>query len=434
MKKQILLSLFSIMHLCGYSQQADLANSPVVDTLKFLTSNYKFQEALEYIERQEPTRSMLIEKALCYKSLGDNNKSCAVLLGLAQEYPKDIYILNELASSFQAIGKWKAGEQCYDRLIEIDSTNVYFKIKKGDMLYNQGEYDKAIDTYTQIYLENRTPSILKQLGRSYEAEDMIDSAQLYYSKAREHDLTDSQAAILYANISLKQKDIPTALHVCETYLERDSTNNQLNRIHALAYYMMDEYKTAASLFEKCVSEGDETLLVNRNLGFCYYSLEDPRSYDFLNKAYVQDTTNNSVLYRLAAVCNDLKKSEEAINHYSTLLNRVIPKHSSLYLYYRGLATAYADNEEYEKAIERYKKAIGYGSENQQALMRIAIAELYDYNLKDQDNALIYYKLYQADLQRYIDKLKDAEVVNPNQINDAERRLRALNQYIEYIDE
>ncbi|MEN9917669.1 MAG: hypothetical protein RL662_105 [Bacteroidota bacterium] len=434
MKKQILLLLFLILHLYGYSQERNSASSSVVDTLKYLTTNYQFQKALEYIERQKPTRSLLIEKILCYKALGENNKAGEVLLSLAQQYPKDIYILNELALSFQATGKWKAGEQCYDQLIEIDSTNIYYKIKKGNLLYNQTRYNEAIDVYKEIYINNGTPSILKQLGRSYESINMNDSARVYYSKAWEYDPSDSQTAILYGNFSIRRKDVSTALEVCETFLAQDSTNSQINFLHAFAYYIKDDYEAAAALFEKCIAGGDSTLLVNRSLGLSYFSLKDSRAYRSLNKAYAEDTTNISVLYSLATVCNDLEKSEEAIKYYSTLVDRIISEQAHLYLYYRGLAIAYTNEEEYKKAISNYKEAINYGSENQQSLMRHTIANLYDYKLKDNDNALKYYKLYKIDLQKFIEKLKESEDINLNDVKDAERRLKALDQYIEYMED
>lgn len=432
MKKQILLSLFLLLFSHSYSQKNNLESTSAIDTLKYLTSHYQYHKAIEYIEKQEPTRNILTEKARCYKSMGDYNKSAMILSDLAEQYPRDIHILNELALSYQAIKRWEEGEKCYDLLMELDSTNVYFRTKRGDMLYNQSKYKQAIDTYMQLYIETPTPALSKQIGRCYEAINKKDSARLYYNKAWEHDFSDSQAAVLYTNFSLKHKDILTALDVCRTYTKQDSMNFQMNRLHALTYYVLESYTSAASLFEKCLLEGDSTLIVNQSLGLCYFSLKDPKAYEVLHRAYEQDSTNNSVLYGLASVCNDLKKTKEAINYFSILLDRVMPKHNILFLYYRGLATAYANNEEYKAAIAQYKEALHYGTKNQQSLMQIAIAELYDLNLNDKKNALKYYKLFQIDLEKFITQLKEEKVIDFNQLKDAEHRLKALNEYMKQL--
>lgn len=434
MKKYLSLFFSLLFSLFAYSQQNKINNTSVADTLKSLTSSYQFQKALEYIEKQKPNRNLLIEKALCYKALSNYTKSCNVFFDLSNQFPQDVYILNELASSYQIFSNWQEAETCYNRLIEIDSTNIYFKIKKGDMMFHQKKYDKAIDSYRNIYTTYAIPSVLSLLGNSYEAANMLDSARLTYREAWEYNITDSQAAASYINISLKMKQNPVALYVCEKFIEQDTTNHQINRLHAFTYYMMDDYETAASLFEDCVANNDSSLLVNRSLGFSYYLLGDPRSFSYLEKAYAQDTTNNNVLYALAVVCNDNIKSEEAINYYTKLLDRVIPKSGQLYLYYRGLGTAYSDNEVYDKSILNYQKAIGYASENQQSHLLYSIANLYDYKLKDNENALKYYKLYRNNLQTYVTKLKNIPDAESEDVDEAEKKLEALDELILSMNE
>lgn len=435
MKKILFIVILATFYTTIRSQTTDSLKTTVTDSINLYIINYEYQKALQLIDKQEPSRELLLRKSSCYKALNNYNQSCQTLIRLSIEYPNDKYILSELASAYQTLNNWNSAMECYDNLITIDSTNAYFKIKKADMLFNQDKYVEAKNLYSSIYQNYNMPSVLKQLGRCYENMKITDSAQIAYKKAWEYDFTDTQALSGYANTCFKTGEFHLAINACETYIEKDSTNKQINCLQALGYYVNDDYETASQLFAKCREKGDSSLIVNRSLGMCYYLLKDSMANKYLDLAFAQDTTNNNVLYCLAITCNDLSKPEQAITYFTKLLDRVIPKQSALYLNYRGLAIAYNENREYNESIKNYLKAMECGTENQKGMLSSTIADIYNYSLDDMENALKYYRKYAEFLNNYTEKLKAKENQDSTviaDIKDAEARLIGLNSYIKSL--
>lgn len=431
MKKIIPILLLFSWGILLYGQEKAMMNE--IDTVAYYMQSFQYQKALDYIDRKTPDKTFLLQKAKCYKALGNCNNSIAILLPLSEEYPADMQIESELASCYQLTGNWQTGAACYDRLIQMDSANIYFHIQKADMVYHQEKFGEALSLYKSIAIGHGTPNILKRIGRCYESMNVVDSAQSYYLKAWNIDPNDNAAASNYINTSLKLKEYMTALEACTIYTERDSTDKQINRLHALTYYIMDLYEPASELFEKCFANGDSSLIVNRALGISYYSLKDSRAYEFLKRAYSQDTLNNNVLYSLGVVCNDLSKEEEAVKYFTTLLERIIPKSGSLYLNYRGLAIAYDNLGKYTEAVESYNQAIKYANESQRAYVLAIISGIYDDHLNDKKMARKYYKEYREALALYLDRMKAKEDADPNDIKDVKMRLKDLDIYIKSME-
>ncbi len=138
----------------------------------------------------------------------------------------------------------------------------------------------------------------------------------------------------------------------------DSANLEVNLLNALIYYNMDNYEDATQAFERCQLLGDSSLTVNRGLGISYYFLEkDSNAIEYLKKAYVQDTTNNTVLYALASTYHNLAFYRESVDCYQLLLERTIPKRNTLYTYYNGMAQSYEKNHQFEEAIQNCRRTV-----------------------------------------------------------------------------
>lgn len=206
----------------------------------------------------------------------------------------------------------------------------------------------------------------------------------------------------------------------------------MNLLNALTYYVMDNYEEAISRFKKCYEAGDSSLIVNRSLGISYYSLKENYEAEiFLDKAFRQDTTNNNVLYCLAVSSNELADHKKAIPLFQKLLNRAIPPDLTLYLYYKGLASAYDKGSHFEEAVEAYKKALIYAGTNQKMAINFAIGQLYENQVKDNSNAFIYYQNYRKDLNEYLEGLIRKNETDES-IDDTKKRLKYLDEYIKEL--
>lgn len=397
-------------------------------------NTYQYQKALDYIDKQEASVELQIKKALCYKALGEYYKAIEILVPLSDEYEKDIQIKLNLAACFESIGRSQSGLEYYDKLIRLDSTNVYFKNQKADILYQQGKYQDALSLFQHVYSLNNSPSALKRAAQCFDKMNMVDSAKVYFMEAWDRNAQDAFAAANVINLSLKTGSILEAMTCSDRYIKIDSTDHQVNLLNALSYYTADNYEEAVSRFTKCYLAGDSSLVVTRSLGISHYSLnESSKAIPYLESAYRNDTTNNNVLYCLALSYKDMSEYELAIPLLQKLLDRTIPPNLTLYLYYRNLAESYNSWSDAKNANINYEKALDFADEDQKMNVYYLLANLNEYRIRDRKKAFYYYQLYKDSLIAYIERLKKKDRDESEEIARSTQILKDLEKFIKELE-
>lgn len=413
----------------------DISSQEINVELDRYISDYQYQKALDYISEQPESKELLFKKALCYRGLDNNTIAGNILLSLSLDYKDDIQIIRELANCYKAQMKWKDALLCYEKLMMLDPDNVYYLIQKAEMQFQSESYDLALASYKTLVEDQKFDNMIKRIGLCFERLNKPDSAVVYYAKAWGKDSTDSFSAVSLVNANLKIKtptNISDAIKYSELYLLRDSTNNQMNLLNGLSYYMsgIDLYDKAIERFEKCYAEGDSSLILLRSMGIASYTLDyNEKAKPFLEKAYRLDTLNTNVLYCLANASNSLKEYESAKEYYDKLLNRTIPSPQILYIYYRGQAIAYEGSDMFEEAIESYKNALENASADQKMQLYYSIGTMYDYDLLKPDKALEYYLLYKDTLVAFLEKVKEQGEVMPDEIKSIGIKINRLDERI-----
>ena len=390
--------------------------------------NAQYQKALELIQGLEPSKELLLQKTTCYKALSNYSQATVILESLSKEYPDDIPIKLELASCYKETLSYPQGVQCYDELIQIDSTNLYFYIQKADLLYQSQQYYDAIAQYR--YLEKDNPSAYshKRLGMCYEKLNRVDSALVHYARSQEIDPEDNFTAISLIKMYIKQEDFKSAIEKSESFMERNPKNKQMNLLNAFAYYSIDQYEEAVKRFEKCRAEGDSTLMVNQGLGISYYFLgNNEKAQPCLSRAYIQDTTNLKVLYPLAITSYETGLYKEAIEYYKKLLRSYLPNTKALLNLFSGLAKACEKEGRYYETVNSYEQALKYAGDNDEMEILYDLANLLEHQLHQYGYANHYFQKYRLSLYNYQLNLKDSV-----EVEAIEEKLNALDEHLEYL--
>ncbi len=422
--------LFSFLLFSGIVLSVNAQEQSVLENY---LRNYQYQEALKWIETQEPDKKLRFQEALCYKALNNYNKAIEILVSLSFDDPADPAVKAELAQCYEATSSWKAGIDCYNELIDMDSTNLYFKIKKADLLLYQTDSQSALHLYNEISTQHPMPLLFRKMGICLENMNLPDSAAIYYNEAWKNDSTDAFSATNLVKLKIKTGRIREALEASELFMARDSSNKQINALNALCYYNNNEYEEAINRFEKCYRKGDTSLIVNRSLGISYYSVGDnENTIRYLQKAYLQDSTNNNVLYCLGVSYNELSRTSEAVECFNILLSRTIPADITIYLYLRGLAIAYEKSKNFDMSIDYYQQALEYASPNQQMDLLFSISQIYDFDLENKSQALVYYRKYHTALTNYLEQLKTKENPDKEEIDYISSKIQNLENYIERL--
>ena len=426
---KIISQVFTTLFLFGtMAAQAQEQDTLLTDYLQ----KAQYQQAIEYIDLQEPTRDSEYQKALCYKWLSNHSKAIEILESLQEIYPDDIPVQLELAQCYETNLQYPQSISCYEKLIEEAPANTYFQVRKADLLYRAEKYARALEDYLQIDPETYNPVYLKKsIALCYDKLNQPDSAKVHYLAAWEIDAHDIFSALSLVKLCIQQKDYTQALLYSEAFLSADTTNAQMNVLNALAYYNLDAYEDAIPRLEKCHSSGDSSLVVNRSLGISYFFLQnDTAAYPYLKRAYERDTTSMTVLYAFAQVSYNLEHYPEAIRAYQMLIKWELPNRNSLCTYYTGLAQACEKDSLYQEAAGQYMSAIQYASTNIQKMkLLFNLSTLLEFNLKNYKTAISYYSQYQTSLMNYQIALEEEQDPNPEEIKEVELKINELEKHI-----
>lgn len=428
MQKLILGTLCFLFSISAWAQ--DLSR------LSDLLTNHRYRESLALIDSLPPSRELPIKKVACLKALQEYRAATSELEMLAEKYPDDTHIKTELATCYEALDKPNASLQCYNQLIEMDSTNLFFRIKKADLLYRLEHYQPALEMYLTLYQQDSAEVAIKRIAQSFEKINELDSAVVYFGLALEKDSTDIHAAANLVNLHIRTKEFGEAIMLSDLLVQRDSTNKTINVLNGLSYYGKENYGEAAKRFQRCYDNNDTSLVVNRSLGFCYYSLfKSKEAIPYLQNAFRQDTTSTSVLFYLGQCYNDADQYEEAIECFNKLIEMTLPKKYELYLYYVNAARNYQKNIQYKLAAQNFLSALEVARERDKRVLYYELAQLYRNLLNDTANALVYYGLYRKDIEKELATYKNKKEKTQEDydaISKIERSLDILDTNISKI--
>lgn len=398
-------------------------------------NSFLYQKALDLIKSQGESKVLLQKKAICLKNLNRYTEAAEIWTALVNDSPSDKQSIIELSTCYQALSKWDKAIECYDQLIEKDSSNAYFRIQRADIYLRQDKYDDALLEYKYLVDTYKMDNMLRRVALCYDKINKPDSAKIYYTKAWTTDFFDTSSVSGLVNLNIKAGKLGfgEAIRISDIYVNKDSLNRQINLLNALSYYAADLYEEAVIRFNRCYNNGDSSLVVVRSLGLSYYSLgQNDNAYDFLQKAYKIDSTNINVLYALGVVANEKTDYDTGKKCFGMLIDKVVPADFTLYQYYRNMAIAYEGKNEFSEAVEFYKMAVAYASENQKMYLYYTIVSIYDVDLKLPKESLEYYILYKDSLQAYYENLlktTDQDNTTRGEIAVTRNKLDALDKHI-----
>ena len=224
---------------------------------------------------------------------------------------------------------------------------------KAIEFYNKGEYKEAIDAFSVIL------------------EECPDNAELY-----------NNIALCYANLGDYEK-------AEKNYLKAQELNPKLPQIYinlADIYYRNKDMASGIGLITTGICEIPDNMVLRHYLARFY--MEDARldlAIDELYKILDEQPDNYDAYYDLAKVNFELGNYDVAIENFENVLN--YKENEWVYFY---LGEAYEANNEIDKAISNYLKAIAHKSDFILPYKKVAILFL---ARGDWEDAIEYFEDY-----------------------------------------
>ncbi len=128
---------------------------------------------------------------------------------------------------------------------------------KGDVFYNQGEYQKAVDAYSEhLKLKPSDETVLYNRGRAYEELGNFDRALEDFTKVLKIDPKNQSALLSYGKHFYREKDYENAAFQFEKAYKINSSSSQVALLYARALHKSGEVEKAMEHYDIAISNDD----------------------------------------------------------------------------------------------------------------------------------------------------------------------------------
>ena len=301
------------------------------------------------------------------EALANSKGDMEVLYALERIYlkklaqtPSDAELNANLGAIKQAQGDYETALNYYGKAEQLNPSNVTTRLNVGTLFQQRKEYQKAIQSYDSVLTlyPNNTQALLYK-GQVYKEMGDSKTALNMYKRVLAIDPANAAAKDEIASV-IKDTMSPAE------YINYLAQNGNESDIYDYAYKLHKDNKIdeAISGYKAVIAKNASNVDAYVNLGICYATKEDyNNAINILNTAKSKFPTNNLVLKTLQSVQNDSvstklatastsyenKDYKKAIQQYLTI--NPATEDSML-----GVAASYQALEDYNNAIEYYKKA------------------------------------------------------------------------------
>lgn len=349
-------------------------------------------DSLSAVANKTELIELALQKSKCQKKLQRPDNAMQTLASVLQYDRYNIELLAELADCHTVNGDYDSAMMLYSILTGMQPDNVYFKLCKAKIQYQIKAYEDVVSECKSILAIDTIPDVLYMTGNCYKQLGQFDSAMTYYDKLLTLNPLSAKAISRKSDILFKENRFDEVLEMTDAYLKEVSDNMEILPLRGLALYLKKDYLKSLQTFEYQQELGDDSYTVHYYLGMNNYMLSRWRqAAKEFESAYRIDSTDVKLVCKLADSYSYLPGRESlSIAYFDKAIAMMQPDSSLMKtILDRKAAMAFNAND-FQKAIDYYKKSYDYGKTNISALLSIG----YCYEcLKDYKNALLYYEQY-----------------------------------------
>lgn len=376
--------------LCLFISQALTAQ--VSNPIQKAMASYDYEAAIDLINKEKPTVSLLIQKGKAQKGLGNNMEALKTFRQVIATDSTNQQAHIEAAECCKTLAKQKEALEYYRKALDLNPKNKYARLQFIGLLCQTGNFAEAFGESSVMSETDSSAIVLHLQGQSLEGLREREAAIGCYHVIQEKYPSDYLAAAKLGNLYTSLKQYKYAIEATECYRQLDTTNITVNQQNALAYCFSKQYPTAINRYETLCQQGDSSTQTIYYLGISYYATEKYYEahdcFDYLLPYMEEDT---SLLYYLARSCAKTSWKKQGIEYMEKAIDLTIPKDSVLIRLYKGLVDCCKLAGSDSKQIETIKELYKYAPSNHKLLYDIAW--IYRYRLKNSQMTEHYLKAF-----------------------------------------
>lgn len=281
-----------------------------------LHKNHHYKDALPYYQ----------------KALQLDAQNIDAYLNIASIYKQQNNIELALQTLEQAKNIFPDNSKVAQSIKEIAEEKSFSLLQKATKLYQEKQYNEAINTYKSI--SNPSEDVYLGIGACYQALENYDNAILYYNKAIQLDPSNPTSHYFLGIAYLYQKNFDKSEIALKKAMELDSINPDIK----------DAYKTLK------FSKSEQ--IMNEGISLFESDMLEKAVAKFNNAIELCNENGYAHYYRGLAL-DMLKRSEKAIEDYKL----AIELNPELTIIYYSMAVAYDNLDNRLEAKKMYQKFI-----------------------------------------------------------------------------
>lgn len=310
----------------------------------------------------------------------------------------------------------QAGDSCMQQFNTFEALKYYqqaytmadtlqTRTKLANCHYKRANYRQTAELLKAIPEDSLSHEAFRQLALSYKKQGDLNSYVYWAGQLVQRYPMDGEmvAGLTLGYTQLEQPQ--NGIHCGQEYFTVDSTNIEVNRALADAYFMDRQFDKASLMYERLMQQGDSTFNTLYSAGMCYTRIDSlNRAYQCLLPAfYLSQMQHAGCAYRLGVVSNDLHSYQEGLEYLNLSVELMKPDTTIMKAITLSQGEAYYLTKQYDKAVEAWKRHLEYNPTSIATYYNIASA--YYYFLPDGQQAKAY-------LEKFLEVARKEE--NPNQ--------------------
>lgn len=323
-----------------------------------------------------------------------NQRYVEALQYLKAGYPEpvnDAKALSRLAYTSQMAGKLADAEGYYQRVYDMDTTNLSVLNSMAGINMRRGNQDKAYGYYLKIVQKDTSNFyVYTQLARICSIKFDSLGKMTYLIKANKINPEDADVAAPLSDEYVKAKLFTQAEGVLNKAIVADSDNIILLQSLENLTHAQKRWPQTIKAGSRLLQLGDNTFLTVSKLAQAYYYLKNYKCCVEVLAGLPGPMQNEGTFYWMGMAYKNLKDYPRAIVFFNRAITDGIS--SSIPTYYGEIGGVYEESKQYTKSLNAYQKGLQF---EDSPLIFYSLANLYDNDLKNKTQAIKYFKKYLA---------------------------------------
>ncbi|MGO4294096.1 hypothetical protein [Chitinophaga sp. RAB17] len=320
----------------------------------------------------------------------------------------DIPQLSLLAYTYYLSGKTKDAVRKYEKVLQLDSNNVVAHQYLASIWMQMESPLPAILHYQAIIrLQPTNANAYKQLSFACFAAQQPDTGFLWLQKAYVLNPADPKVTARLGEEWIDRQHYTTADSILRSFLQSDSLQPQVIMTAVRSAWFMKDYKRCTTLGNQLMNMHNLSPNTFSFVSAAWYTLKQYQQciaiYEYLRASNAQ---SENIMYYAAMAYTELKNYTASNDLLQLCIDLATSK--SMDSYYSGKSANYEGLRQYKSAVAHLDTAYYLFH---QPLHQYRIGRIYEVNLKNKQQATVYYKRFmktgnptdpkEADIYKYL---------------------------------